>query len=54
MARAKDLLSSQFYTVREVCFLSGYNDESYFCREFKKTFNATPSEYIKLFPEKTQ
>ncbi len=48
MIRAKELLSSQFYTVGEVCFLSGYNDESYFCREFKKHFNITPSEYMKI------
>ncbi len=47
MTRAKELLSSQFYTVSKVCFLSGYNDESYFCREFKKCFNITPSEYMK-------
>lgn len=47
MTRAKELLSSQFYTVSEVCFLSGYNDESHFCREFKKHFNITPSEYMK-------
>lgn len=47
MARAKELLNSQFYTVSQVCFLSGYNDESYFCREFKKHFSITPSEYIK-------
>lgn len=48
MTRAKELLSSQFYTVSEVCFLSGYNDESYFCREFKKYFDMTPSEYMKI------
>lgn len=47
MTRAKELLNSQFYTISEVCFLSGYNDESYFCREFKKTFGITPSEYAK-------
>ena len=47
MTRAKELLNSQFYTVSEVCFLSGYNDESYFSREFKKTFGITPSEYAK-------
>lgn len=47
MTRAKELLSSQFYTVREVCFLSGYHDESYFSREFKKHFDITPSEYMK-------
>lgn len=47
MIRAKELLSSQFYTVSQVCFLSGYNDESYFSRAFKKAFNVTPSEYAK-------
>ena len=47
MTRAKELLNSQFYTVSEVCFLSGYNDESYFSREFKKHFKITPSEYAK-------
>lgn len=47
MARAKELLSSQFYKVSEVCFLSGYNNESYFCREFKKRFGMTPNEYMR-------
>ena len=47
MTRAWELLSSQFYTVSQVCFLVGYNDESHFCREFKKNFNITPSVCIK-------
>lgn len=47
MTRAKELLDSQFYAVREVCYLSGFNDESYFNREFKKAFHLTPGEYIK-------
>ena len=47
MTRAKELLDSQFYAVRQVCYLSGYNDESYFSREFKKTFHVTPGEYTK-------
>lgn len=47
MTRAKELLTSGMYTVSETCFLSGYNDESYFCREFKKHFNISPSEYKK-------
>ena len=47
MTRAKELLNSQFYTVNEACFLSGYNDESYFSREFKKHYGITPSEYTK-------
>ena len=47
MTRAKELLDSQFYTVSEVCFLSGYNNESYFSREFKKHLGISPSEYAK-------
>lgn len=47
MTRAKELLRSQFYTISQVCFLSGYNDESYFSREFKKAFHVTPGEYAK-------
>lgn len=45
MNRAKELLNSQMYTVHEVCFMSGFNDESYFSREFKKRFKITPSEF---------
>ena len=48
MARARELLDSRFYTVSEVCFLSGYSDESYFCREFKKHFAMTPSDYMRM------
>lgn len=47
LARAKELLTSQMYTVSEVCFLSGFQDESYFSREFKKHFHIPPSEYAK-------
>lgn len=45
MNRAKELLTSQMYTIHEVCFMSGFNDESYFSREFKKWFNKTPNKF---------
>lgn len=48
ITRAKELLASQMYTVSETCFLSGYNDESHFSREFKKHLKITPSEYAKI------
>ena len=47
MSRACELLSSGLYTVSEVCFLAGYNDESYFSREFKKHYGKSPKEYVK-------
>ncbi|MBR2309250.1 MAG: helix-turn-helix transcriptional regulator [Oscillospiraceae bacterium] len=47
LTRARELLGSQFYTVNQVCFLSGYRDESHFCREFKKHFGVTPGDYMK-------
>ena len=47
MSRAKELLVSGLYTVSETCFLSGYQDESYFSREFKKHFGVSPKEYLK-------
>lgn len=47
MTRAEELLSSQMYSVSDACFLSGFRDESYFSREFKKYFGVTPSEYVK-------
>ncbi len=49
LLRAKELLEAQMVSVREVSFLSGYNDESYFSREFKKHFGISPKEYAKGF-----
>lgn len=45
LIRAKELLESNMYTVREVCFLSGFSDESYFSRKFKESTGMSPSEY---------
>lgn len=47
LMRAKELLESGMYSVKDACFMSGYNDESYFSREFKKQFKVSPSEYTK-------
>lgn len=47
MTRAAELLDSQMYAVRDVCFLSGFQDESHFSREFKKHFGTSPKEYAK-------
>ena len=45
--RAKELLTSGLYTVSDVAELSGFHDESYFSREFKKHSGKTPKEYVK-------
>lgn len=34
--RAKELLSSGIYTITDAAYNSGFNDSSYFSREFKK------------------
>ena len=39
---AKELLSSGLYTVNEVCFLSGFNNESYFVASLKS--NSIPHQ----------
>jgi AraC-like DNA-binding protein len=48
--RAVALLKTNKYSVKEVCYKSGFNDPSYFVRCFKEHFKATPSEfkYLKL------
>ncbi len=45
MKRAKELIASGFYGMREAAELSGYADYSYFCREFKRETGYAPSEY---------
>lgn len=47
LKRAEELLLSGMYTVSEVCTLSGFRDESFFIREFKKQFDRSPGEYAK-------
>lgn len=47
IAHAKELLETQMYSVSKVAELSGFHDESYFSREFKKNVGICPSEYGK-------
>jgi AraC-like DNA-binding protein len=48
LTRAEELLLSGLYSVSEVCYLSGFNDESYFCREFSKRTGISPNKYKDL------
>jgi len=45
ISRAKELLSSKLYTVHEVATLSGFLDDSYFNRLFKKHTGISPQKY---------
>ncbi len=45
LSRAKELIVSDYYSVPKIAELSGFGDESYFCRYFKKTTGMTATEY---------
>ena len=42
---AAELLRKNSLTVSEVCYQSGFNNRSYFYREFNKMYNITPKNY---------
>ena len=43
---AVGLISAGYYSLKEVAYLSGYNDYKYFSVEFKKAMGISPSEYL--------
>jgi len=45
LKHAAKLLRNTSFTVSEVCYQSGFNNRSYFYREFKKIYNFTPKNY---------
>ena len=45
LSRAKELLGSGMYSISEVAEQSGFHDESYFSRFFKKQTGVAPSKY---------
>jgi signal transduction histidine kinase/CheY-like chemotaxis protein/ligand-binding sensor domain-containing protein/AraC-like DNA-binding protein len=45
LKHAAELLRKNLLTVSEVCYKSGFNNRSYFYREFKKVYNTTPKNY---------
>lgn len=47
--KARELISTGYYTLQEVALMSGYNDYKYFSTEFKKIVGVPPSEYAYKF-----
>lgn len=45
--RAKNLLTTNYYSIAEVALLSGFENSNYFCTAFKKSVGQTPSKYKK-------
>ena len=43
---AVGLISTGYYSLKEVAYMSGYNDYKYFSVEFKKHKGLSPSEYL--------
>ena len=43
---AVGLISAGYYSLKEVAYMSGYNDYKYFSAEFKKNMGVSPSEYL--------
>lgn len=47
IARAKELITSDMYSIREVATLSGFHDDCYFRKIFKRETTLSPNEYLK-------
>ncbi|MEJ2495042.1 MAG: helix-turn-helix transcriptional regulator [Ignavibacteriaceae bacterium] len=47
LQRAADLLKNNVGSIAEICYKTGFNDQAYFSRVFKKQFGCSPSEYKK-------
>ena len=45
--KAKQEMSDEWKSLKEICFLVGYNDPNYFSRVFKKWTGLSPTEYRK-------
>jgi AraC-like DNA-binding protein len=46
------LISTGYYSLKEVALMSGYSDYKYFSIEFKKAMGVSPSQYISGYGEK--
>ncbi|EDM37209.1 two-component system sensor histidine kinase/response regulator, hybrid ('one-component system') [Pedobacter sp. BAL39] len=51
LKHAADMLLSSQYTVSEIFYRTGFNNKSYFFREFKKIYRCAPNEYRQQYFE---
>jgi AraC-like DNA-binding protein len=47
LQRAADLIKKNVGTLADICFQTGFNDQTYFSRAFKNQFGCSPSAYKK-------
>jgi len=47
LQKAAELISQNAGNIAEICFLTGFNDQTYFSRAFKQQFGCSPSSYKK-------
>ncbi|BBF44479.1 DNA-binding response regulator, AraC family [Lachnospiraceae bacterium KM106-2] len=47
VSKAKELLNRSDKTIKEICYLVGYQDPNYFSRIFKKYVGISPTDYMK-------
>ena len=47
MEKAQLILVTQDISIKNIAYMLGYDDHSYFIRIFKKTIGETPQEYKK-------
>ncbi len=47
LKKAEELLKNTNYSVKEVCYLSSYENSNYFHKQFREFFGQTPAEYRK-------
>jgi len=49
---ASGLISTEYYSLKDVAYMSGYNDYKYFLVEFKRIKGVSPSEYLYNYKKK--
>lgn len=45
MGKAREFIEEGCYSMKEICYMTGYGDPNYFSRIFKKVVGVTPTEY---------